>query len=107
MDQQVHELDADEGRDQAAESVDQDIAPQQRRGPDHPVATRMKAELVALHVRHVDDVSARSGDLLERERRLEGLGGSYREVVRSQPSDLTYRRRRAIKGRAATSDRAG
>ena len=36
-DREVDELDADERRDEAAEAVDEQIAPQQRRGADRPV----------------------------------------------------------------------
>lgn len=34
---EIDQLDADEGRDQPAESVNQEIAPQQRGGADRPV----------------------------------------------------------------------
>jgi two-component system sensor histidine kinase KdpD len=46
------------------------------------MATRMKAELVAVHVQHQDDLTIGSEELLDRQRRLvAGLGGTYREVV--------------------------
>src|SRR5215210_8614486 len=44
MDEEVEELDADERRDQPAEAVDEQVASQQRRRPQRPVADAAQGE---------------------------------------------------------------
>ena len=42
-DDEIDELDADERHDDAAEAVDEQVAPQQRRGADRPIGHALQA----------------------------------------------------------------